>query len=130
MLEMLWKFVSRKFVRWTLRSRWKIWGFTLKKLKLGWDPPCRRSPKKKIVSWKRSKTNQPNHDFLKFSRCNQVIHRKECLKFCLISEFKKSIKSFEILYYENKRILISVYQMKICFFTFFFCPLFCAMKEI
>ena len=35
MLKM-WKFVSRQFVR--LRFRWKIWGFTLKKLKLGWDP--------------------------------------------------------------------------------------------
>ena len=33
MLEMLWKFVSRQFVRWTLRFRWKICGFTLKKLK-------------------------------------------------------------------------------------------------
>ena len=37
MLEMLWKFVSKQFMRWTLRFSWKIWGFTLKKLKLGWD---------------------------------------------------------------------------------------------
>ena len=41
---MSWKFVSRKFLRWALRFHWKIWGFTLKKLKLGRDPP-NRTPK-------------------------------------------------------------------------------------
>ena len=44
---MLRKFVSRQFVRWTLRFRWKIWGFTLKKIKVRSPPPCRRTPKKK-----------------------------------------------------------------------------------
>ena len=34
MLEMLWKFVSWQFERWTLRLRWKIWELKLKKLKL------------------------------------------------------------------------------------------------
>ena len=34
MLE-IWKFVSRQFERWTLRFLWKIWRFTLEKLKLG-----------------------------------------------------------------------------------------------
>ena len=38
MLGMSWKFVSRQFERWTLRFRWKMWGFTLKKSKLGRDP--------------------------------------------------------------------------------------------
>ena len=56
MLEMLWKYVSRQSERWTLRFRWKIWGFTLKKLKLGRDPPCRRTPKKnfKVSNWSRN----------------------------------------------------------------------------
>ena len=38
MLEMLWKFVFRQFVKSTFRFRWKIWEFILLKLNLGWDP--------------------------------------------------------------------------------------------
>ena len=38
MSEMLWKFVSGQFKRWTLWFRCQMWGFTLKKLKLGRDP--------------------------------------------------------------------------------------------
>ena len=44
--DVFWKLVSREFVRETLRFPWKFLGFILKKLKLGWDPPCRRTCKK------------------------------------------------------------------------------------
>ena len=43
---MSWKFVSRQFERWTFRFRWKIWGFTLKKIKVRYRPPCRHTLRK------------------------------------------------------------------------------------
>ena len=53
MSEMMWK--SKQFERWTLRYRLQIWGFTLKKLKLGREPLCRRPRKKnfKPSNWSR-----------------------------------------------------------------------------
>ena len=48
MLEVLWKFVSRQFERWILQFHWKIWGFTLKKLKLGRDPHVDAPLRKKL----------------------------------------------------------------------------------
>ena len=39
MIEMLWKFVSEQFERWTLRFRRKIWGFIMKKIKVRLRPP-------------------------------------------------------------------------------------------
>ena len=56
--ETFWKFVFRQFEQWILQSFRQIWGFTLKKLKLGRDPPhhpCRQTAKKnfKASNWSR-----------------------------------------------------------------------------
>ena len=44
-IKMFWKCVSRQFERRTLRFRYQIWRFALKKLKLDRYTPCSRTPK-------------------------------------------------------------------------------------
>ena len=58
LLEMLWKFVSRQFQMWTLRLRRKIWGFAMKKLKLGKDPYV-DGPLRKILKHQTEVDNNP-----------------------------------------------------------------------
>ena len=80
---MLWKFVSRHFEGWFLGFRWNIWGFTMKKLKLGKDPPCRRTPKKNFKASNWSTNQLSNHDdWSQFHLCTIIsIEINRCASF-------------------------------------------------
>ena len=101
MLETMWKFVSRQSESWTLRLRWKNWGFTLKKLKLGRDPQV-DEPLRKILKHQTEVDNNPWW-LLPISIICIKIHRSVFFFFCFFWE-RETVKT---AFKRKKKVILS-----------------------